>query len=371
MVIVTGSLAFDHILDFPGKFSDYIIPDKLHKLNVSFLVDTLRRERGGCAANIAYNLALLGERPLIFATAGDDFTEYRKWLAEVGIDTRFIREIHNESTAVGFGISDSQDNQIWGYYPGAMRYAKDLKLENIFETAQKNDAGESGRGKSPGENFRFKRPGRIGLKNLSPIDSKKQKIQDEKEEEFKPPRIEKNGVQLVIIAPNDPAAMIELVKESKQYHFPYIFDPGMQIPRFSKEDLLKAVDGAKVLIGNDYEMDLIERMLGAQKQHLLKLAERVIVTEGSNGSKIFTQGGEIHIPPAVPKKVIDPIGAGDAYRAGIIYGLINRLSNETMGRIGSLLAAYTVEEFGTTTHHFKIIEFKKRYFESFGQRLEL
>ena len=369
MVIVTGSLAFDHILDFPGNFSDYIIPDKVHKLNLSFLVESLRKERGGCAANIAYNLALLGEKPVIFATAGEDFTDYKRWLAEVGIDVRFIREIHNETTAVGFGISDNQDNQIWGYYPGAMRNAKDLKLEEIFELVKETDLGTRALGKPRSLTPRFKSLGGSNLK--SPFLQRGQTGQDEENEEFKAPKIDNSKVGLVMIAPNDPEAMIGLVKESKQHHLPYIFDPGMQIPRLNKEDLLKAVDGAKVLIGNDYEIDLIERMLGAQKQHLLKLAEQLIVTQGPKGSKIFTPSGEIEIPPVVPKKVVDPIGAGDAYRAGIIYGLINRLPWEIAGRMGSLLATYTVEEFGTTTHQFKIIEFKKRYLESFGQRLEL
>jgi len=383
-VIITGSLAFDHIMNFKGNFADYILPEKTHQINLSFAVETLRKERGGCAGNIAYNLSLLDEKPIILATAGEDFSEYKKWLESKRIDTRFIRLIHGEMTALGFGITDAADNQIWGFYPGAMNFAKDLSLNDIFTKEESKDnlvKSSSGFGlpRFGASRFGGAKPSSFAnsaFKNETPpaktsgiFSSEEDK--EEEEQEYKPPTLNREEIKLLMIAPGNPQAMMRLAFEAKALHLPYIFDPGMQIPQFNRDNLLKAIDGAKVLIGNDYEIALIEEMLNAKKEHLIRLVEYLIITQGGKGSLIFKEDKGIEIPPVIPKSVIDPTGAGDAYRAGIIYGLLNKMPVEKMGRIGSLLATYTVEKYGTTTHEFKIIEFKKRFSESFGEKLEL
>jgi len=366
--LITGSLAFDHVMNFNGKFSDYILPDKIHQLNLSFAVTSMRKEHGGCAGNIAYNLSLLAEKPILFGVAGEDFGEYKTWLSNGGIDTRFVREMYGESSSIGFGITDSSDNQIWGYYPGAMKYAGDLKIADILEKEVILEP------KKPAVSDSSSRFGGGGLAQLtrkriplSGIGEKKEKDSQEKS----PIKLKREELGLLIIAPNDITAMMNFAHEAKELHLPYIFDPGMQLPNFDSEKLLKAIDGSTILIGNDYEIELIKTSLNADDEMLLHLCETVITTKGSHGSLIMTKSGLIEIPPAHAVDVIDPTGAGDAYRAGIIYGYLHKIPLDVAGRIGSLLAAYTVEAYGTTTHSFKIIEFKKRYQENFKERLYL
>jgi len=316
-LLVTGSLAFDFIMDFPGKFSDHIIPSKIHAINLSFLVSRINRQRGGTAGNIGYNLALLGVKPIILATAGNDFSDYRKFLESVGVDTSMVYIIKKGLTGRAFIFTDMVDNQITGFYPGAMKYAKELSLKNkeIF-----------------------------------------------------------SKFTMVIIAPNEPEAMINFAKECQELGMDYLFDPGMQLPRLTDQDLRLGIEGAKIVIGNDYEIALIKKRLGKIPmyityndrvlQHTSK-SKVLITTLGEKGSIIESKGGKYEIPPAKPKAVLDPTGAGDAYRAGVLAGYLRGFPLGVCGKMGSVCAVYTVEKYGTTTHKFSIKQFCRRYKENF------
>lgn len=306
-VVVTGSLAFDHIMNLPGVFSDYIMPDKIHQLNVSFLVDTLRKEFGGTGGNIAYNLALLGIKVKIVAAAGSDSDEYISWLAKHKIDVSEIKKFKDVLTAAGFVITDKQDNQIWNFYGGAMRQAGKLQV-----TSNK--------------------------KQIKPA--------------------------LVIIAPNDPKAMIRYVKECQQKHWDYLFDPAFYIPTLSRKDLAMAVSGAKIVIGNDYEVALLRNKLQATS-YKPQANQILITTLGDQGSVVKQGENEWRIPAAKVKAVVDPTGAGDAYRAGFVAGYLQGLALKVCGRMGAVCAAYTVEKYGTQTHKFSRKEFKQRYAANF------
>ncbi len=306
-ILVSGSLAYDHIMDFQGHFQDHILPDKVHILNVSFLVNSLRKLRGGCAANIAYNLALLQERPLIVGTAGHDFEDYRKWLEQVGVDTSAIKIIPDEFTASCFITTDKSSNQITGFYPGAMNYAHNYDLAEY-----------------------------------------------------------KDGAQITIISPNDPEAMVKHLHESRELEIPFIYDPGQQVIFMDGEALLDGIKGARAVIGNDYELGMIEKKTGKTPAQLLELTEMVIVTKGAYGSTIYTRGRTVEIPVAVEKAVVDPTGGGDAYRAGIIKGLLNGYSLEQMGRVAALAGTYCIENYGTQSHSFTAAEFAARYVENFA-----
>lgn len=307
-IVVTGSVAYDHIMDFPGHFKDHILPDRVHMLSVSFLVDSLRKVRGGCAANIAYNLTLLGERPKMVATVGDDFADYRAWLEERGVDTGGTRVIPGEFTASCFITTDRDNNQITGFYTGAMRQAGSVSLR---ETA--------------------------------------------------------DGARVAIISPNDPAAMASYVRECRDLAIPYVYDPGQQIIRLSADDLREGVQGARCVVGNDYEMAMIEEKTGLTPEAMLHHAETVIVTRGEQGSTIMQRTGAVDIPPAASGAVCDPTGAGDAYRAGLLRGMVRGERPERYGRVASLAATYAVESYGTQNHAYTLEDFKARYRAAFGE----
>lgn len=315
MILVTGSLAFDFIMNFPGKFSDYILPEKIHAINLSFLVKTLRRERGGCAANIAYNLALLGEKPAILGVLGRDGRRYQNWLQKQGIDVSQIKMSQSKETPSAFIMTDAADNQITGFYPGAMENNIKYQIEGFLRNAN----------------------------------------------------IKSPDVELVIVAPNEPKAMINFAQECQKFSLPYLFDPGMQLPRLSQKDLAASIKGAKIVIGNDYEMALINQKAKSKKQK----TQIWITTLGAKGSMIEYQGKTIKIKAAKPKNLSDPTGAGDAYRAGFIYGYLQGFDLKTAGQIGSVCAVYTVEKYGTTTHHFSKKEFEKRYQENYNEKIRL
>lgn len=307
-IVVTGSLAYDYIMSFPGYFKEHIIADKIDVLSVSFLVDSMCKQRGGCASNIAYSLALLGERPTIMATAGHDFSEYRTWLTCHGVDTSGIYEIEDEFTASFFVSTDRQNNQIASFYTGAMSRAYMLSFRQL---------------------------------SCHPID-------------------------IAIISPNDPAAMVKYAAECKELGIPYIYDPSQQIIRLSGEDLVEGASGSKVLIVNDYEYEMMKKKTGQDDAGLRRLTEILIVTRGEGGSTIFIEDTVVDIPSVNPNQVVDPTGVGDAYRAGIIKGLVRDLSWEVTGRIASLAATYVLECQGPQGHHYALPDFIARYRQYFG-----
>jgi adenosine kinase len=307
-IIVTGSLAYDYLMSFPGHFKDHILPDQIHVLSVSFLVDSMRKQRGGCASNIAYNLSLLGERPIIMATAGQDFCDYRAWLEQKGIDTSGIVEIRDEFTASFFVSTDQDNNQIASFYTGAMSKAHTLSFRQW--------AGK-------------------------PID-------------------------IVIISPNDPQAMINYPAECKALGIPYIYDPSQQIIRLSGEELRAGAQGSRVLIVNEYEFEMMKKKTGLSDAGLRDLTETLIITRGEHGSTIVNDRGEIEIPAVLTREVAEPTGVGDAYRAGIIKGMVHGLPWDITGRMASLAATYVLEQHGTQNHTYTPEEFARRYQAEFG-----
>ena len=309
-VVCTGSIAYDYILSFKGHFKDHILADKTHILNLSFLVDDLRKHRGGVAGNYAYNLTLLGYPAAVLATAGSDAAEYRDWLVARGVDCHGLRLLDGEITATGFTTTDLDDNQLTGYYGGAMGRAAMLGLDDA------------------------------------------------------PP-----GAEALIVGPNDPAAMTRLVKECRDQGLPFVFDPAHQLPRLSAEDVTEGARGAWILIGNDYELELIMQRTGRAMDGLVELAEMVVTTLGREGSRITTRSGVIDIPPAPARRESDPTGAGDAYRAGLVSGLLRGLELNEAGRVASLAATYAVEQVGTVEHSYTIAEFSERYEQAFGTPL--
>ncbi|MDP8950151.1 MAG: carbohydrate kinase family protein [Actinomycetota bacterium] len=312
--VVTGSLAYDYIMNFPGDFKDHILEEKAHTLTVSFLLDSLRWSRGGVAGNIAYSLALLGERPLVFATVGGDFEEYREWMESKGIDASGIVEIEDDFTASAFINTDQANNQIVAFYPGAMAQAKELSIEEL---------------------------------GLSSDD-------------------------LVIISPTDPEAMTGYAEECRSLGVPFLFDPGKQTPQLEGEQILAGLEGASVFIGNDYELGMMSRKTGKSEEELIASAPLMVVTRGGEGSTIYTDGvEELEIPVAPISEVVDPTGAGDAYIAGLVFGLGRDFPMEVTGRVAALAAAYTVEQYGPQAHTYTPNEFAERYVDAFGPSEEV
>jgi adenosine kinase len=307
-ILISGSLAYDRIMDFPGKFSDHILADKIHILNVCFVVNGLTEKFGGTAGNIAYTLALLGERPLILATAGNDFGRYEDWLRKHDLPLDGIRVIHQELTAGAYITTDMADNQITGFNPGAMKYPSLYKVDQ----AQLPD-------------------------------------------------------KLAIVAPGNVEDMVKYSLSYKEHKIPYIFDPGQQITSLSADQLTMIVSGAKLLIANDYELEMMMQKTGLTKEELLKRTEVIISTLGENGSLIINARGETKIGVAKPSKVLDPTGAGDAYRAGLIKGLVLGKDLPDAARMGATCASYAVECQGTQEHAFTQEEFWTRYRTYFSQ----
>lgn len=308
-VLITGSIAYDYIMVFPGYFKEHILPEKIENISVSFLVDSMKKQRGGVATNIAYNLALLGERPKIMATVGQDFSDYRKWLDENGVDTSAIVEIEDDFTASFFVSTDGSQNQIAMFYTGAMAHAHELS---------------------------FKAHARDG------------------------------GIDLVVISPNDPRAMVQYVRECKALRLPYIYDPSQQIIRLSGEELADGVRGSTMAVMNDYEFEMLKNKTGWNDSRVAAETCALIVTRGENGSTICVEGKQIDIPAIPARQNVDPTGVGDAYRAGIIKGYLKKLPWETTGRLGSLAATYALEEYGTQNHRYSYADFVARYRENFG-----
>ena len=307
MVLCTGSIAYDYILTFKGRFKDHILLDKTHILNLSFLVDDLQKRRGGVAGNYAYNLALLGQPAAVLATAGADATEYRDWLVARGVDCRGLRLLDGEMSATGFTTTDMDDNQLTGYYGGAMWKAAMLGLDD------------------------------------GPTD-----------------------VEAVIIGPNDPGAMKRLVTECRERDVPFVFDPAHQLPMMDGDDVTNSTTGAWIVIGNDYELELIQERTKRSTKGLLELSQIVVTTLGRHGSRITTREQAVDVPAAPATREADPTGAGDAYRAGLVAGLLRGLDLGEAGCVASLAATYAVEQVGTIEHDYTREDFCARHKEAFG-----
>ena len=312
-VVVTGSVAFDYLMRFPGHFVEHLIPDEMRRLSVSFLVDEMRRVPGGCGSNIAYGLALLGERPLLLATAGSDAVEYRDWLGRQGIDVSGLT-IHEDLFTASFFVSTDRDqNQLASFYTGAMARARDLSL----------------RGEAAAD------------------------------------------AALVVISPNDPEAMARYARECRELAVPFLYDPSQQVARLTGEDLAAGLDGAFVLIVNDYEYGILRQKTGLSREDLESRVPALVVTHGAEGSTISVVGPrereryEIPIAP-LEKAALDPTGVGDAYRAGLVRGIRIGAPWEVAGRIGSVAAALVLESEGPQPPRYSSEDFRARYARSFG-----
>lgn len=307
--LICGSAAYDNIMVFEDSFKNHILPDKIHILNVAFLVPNLRREFGGCATNIAYNLKLLGEDPLPMATVGQDFAPYAQWMKKSGVRQDHIRVIDDVFTAQAFITTDLDDNQITAFHPGAMNQSEANKI---------NDA---------------------------------------------------KGVKIGMVSPDGRAGMIEHAKQFMEAGIPFIFDPGQGLPMFDGDDLRKFVDQCTWVTVNDYEWQLLKDRTGWDVEDVAAQTKALIVTRGGKGSTIYTENGEYQIPTAVPNAVSDPTGCGDAYRAGLLFGLLNEMDWETTGRIASLMGSIKIEQHGTQNHSFTRDEFNNKFQAAFGRNI--
>jgi adenosine kinase len=307
-IFVSGSLAYDRIMDFPGRFVDHILPEKIHILNVCFMVNGLLERFGGTAGNIAYNLALLGERPLILATAGKDFAPYLDWLRQLGLPLEGVKDIPQEFTAGAYITTDLADNQITGFNPGAMKYASEYEFDGLHAASA-----------------------------------------------------------LAIVAPGNLEDMLTYTRFYKARRVRYIFDPGQSIPAWGKDDLEEMAAGAMALIANDYELEMFRQKTGLSEAEILRRTPMVIVTRGEQGAQLLSPDGKVAIPAARAQKVLDPTGAGDAFRAGLLKGLTLDLSWEEAARLGAVLASFSVEQPGTQEHRVDSQDFWERFEANFGR----
>ena len=307
--LICGSFAFDTIMVFQDKFKNHILPDKVHILNVAFHVPEMRREFGGCAANIAFNLKLLGGDPLPMGTVGKDFAPYASWMDQYDIPRTHIKEIDDAYTAQAFITTDQDDNQITAFHPGAMDYAHEVTV------------GEA------------------------------------------------SGVKLGIVSPDGRQGMIDHASQFVEAGIPFVFDPGQAMPLFDGDDFRRFIEQATWVCVNDYESQLLQDRTGWSLQEIASRIEALVVTRGGEGSQIFTNGSCIEIPTAKVNALNDPTGCGDAYRGGLLYGLMNGLDWDVTGRIAALMGAIKIEQHGTQNHAFTLDEFRTRYRDSFASEL--
>ena len=305
-LVVTGSIAFDYLMSFPGKFTEHFLPDHMDRVSLSFLVDSMDKRRGGCAPNIAYTLALLGERPLLMATAGEDFAEYRQWLEAAGVDTSLVKIIDGKFCASFFCNSDRKNNQIASFYTGAMANAGELS----FRTLESRN--------------------------------------------------------WVIISPNDPGAMVQYAEECRTLGIPFIWDPGQQCARMSGDELRDGLEGSAILICNDYEFELLKQKTGLDEEQVMGCTGALIITRGEHGCTVRQGTSRIAVPAVPPRTIVDPTGVGDAFRGGLLKGIATDADLETACRLGSVAATYALEHLGGQSHAYTWEEFRRRYATYFG-----
>ncbi len=307
--LICGSFAYDTIMVFPDVFKRHILPDQVHILNVSFLVPEMRREFGGCAGNIAYNLKLLGGEPLPMGTVGKDFAPYAQWMDRCGIDRRHVRAVEDAYTAQAFITTDMDDNQITAFHPGAMNYAH---LNRVTDAS---------------------------------------------------------GITIGTVSPDGRDGMLQHAAQFAAAGIPFIFDPGQGMPMFDGAELMTFVQQASWVTLNDYEAKLMQERTGESIEALARTVRAVVVTLGGNGSRVYTDGRVIDIPAAKPRAVKDPTGCGDAFRTGLLYGLMQQRDWETTARIAALMGTIKIEHAGTQNHRCTRAEFEQRFKESFGYSL--
>lgn len=311
-IAVTGSIAYDYLMEFPGRFTEHILPDQLHQISLSFLVTKMTKMKGGTAPNIAYTLGLLGGNPLVMATAGSDFGEYDGWLKANGVDTSGIKVIQEDHCASFFANTDQDQNQIASFYAGAMAYAGELSFSDL---------------------------------------------------ERKP--------DIAIISPNDPGAMLQYVREAKRIGLKYIYDPSQQTIWLSGEDLKEGVEGSYMLTVNEYELGMIREKTGLTNDDIKSMVNSLLVTKGKEGAELTIDGQTHHIPIVPIRDAVDPTGAGDAFRAGLLRGIQLELPWEICGRLGALSSSYVLEALGPQGHHFSPVDFVRRYREHFDDQGKL
>jgi adenosine kinase len=305
-IVVTGSIAFDYLMSFPGKFTEHFLPEHMSRISLSFLVDSMDKRRGGCAPNIAYTLALLGERPKLMATAGQDFTEYRQWLEAAGVETSLVQTVPGKFTASFFCSTDNDGNQIASFYTGAMANAAELS----FRTA--------------------------------------------------------GDCRLAIISPNDPQAMIQYAEECRTLGLRYIWDPGQQCARMSGDELYQGVLGAALVVCNDYEFELLRQKTELNEEQVLERAQALVITRGERGCSVYDGYGRRDVPAVPPTQIVDPTGVGDAFRGGFMKGMIMGADLVVCAKLGAVAAAYALEHLGGQSHAYTWSEFRNRFTVNFG-----
>lgn len=305
-ILVTGSVAYDYLMTFPGLFREQILPERLESISLSFLVESMSRQRGGIAPNIAYTMALLGARPRVMATVGEDFEEYRAWLEAKGVDTALMKVIPGVFTASFFATTDQVNAQIASFYPGAMGYAGTQSLKDL---ASKPD--------------------------------------------------------LVLVSPNEPGAMTKFAAEARELGIPYLYDPSQQVLRLNGAELARDMEGAYLLFCNDYEYGLISKKTGWDLAQTLEHVTVLVVTRGKNGATLYTNGHECHIPVVPERLIVDPTGVGDAFRGGFLAGYSHGFDWKLCGELGSLAAVYCLEQNGPQSHSYTREEFVARFRQHF------
>jgi len=312
-ILLTGSVAYDYLMTFPGHFHEQILPERLGSISLSFLVDGMSKQRGGIAPNIAYSMALLGEKPRVMATVGEDFSDYRNWLESKGVDTSLMKVIPGEFTASFFATTDQASAQIASFYPGAMGHSATQSLKDL---EQKPD--------------------------------------------------------LVIVSPSAPDAMMKFPAECRELGIPYLYDPSQQVLRLEGHELARDMEGAHFLFCNDYEFGLISKKTGWSLDQILGHVKVLVITRGKDGADLYLGGDSVHIPTVPEEEVVDPTGVGDAFRGGFLAGYSHGFDWKLCGEIGSLAAVYCLEQKGTQTHSYTREQFVERFRKHFddGGRLD-
>ncbi|MBI5962030.1 MAG: carbohydrate kinase family protein [Chloroflexi bacterium] len=313
-ILITGSVAYDYLMTFPGLFKEQILPERLASISLSFLVDSMSKQRGGIAPNIAYSMALLGERPRVMATVGEDFGDYRAWLESKGVDTSLMKIVPGLFTASFFATTDQASAQIASFYPGAMGYSATQSLKDL---------------------------------------------------EQKP--------NLVVVSPSAPDAMMKFPAECRELGIPYLYDPSQQVLRLEGEELARDMEGAQFLFCNDYEFGLISKKTDWSLDQILEHVKILVITRGKDGADLYAGGDSVHIPTVPEKEIVDPTGVGDAFRGGFLAGYSHGFEWKLCGEIGSLAAVYCLEQRGTQNHSYTPVEFVERFRRHFddGGKLDV